>query len=140
MDWMAARVKSLTQCTGAFVYTNGHFTEVYPKEDNKSISANVTLNDFCQDVGTPEKLKSDRAPEFCGRDSAFLKNAKKKGIDLTYSEPERKNQIYKVDHEIRELKRRWHEKMSKKRVPRRLWDFGLKYSAKIMQLLSLIHI
>ena len=52
-----------------------------------------TLREFCSDVGIPEKLKSDRAPEFCGRDSEFLRNARSKGIDLTYSEPERKNQI-----------------------------------------------
>ena len=80
---MTAATKSITQCTGAFVYTNGHFTE----------AASTTLNDICSNVRTPEKLKSDRAPEFCGQDSAFLKNANKRGIDLTYSEPERKNQI-----------------------------------------------
>ena len=54
---------------------------------------------------------------------------------MTYAEPERKNQIWKVDLEIREVKRRWHEKMRTRRVPKRLWDFGLKYAAKIMQLL-----
>lgn len=135
VDWMTAATKSITQCTGAFVYTNGHFTEVYPKENHTSIAASTTLNDLCNDVGTPEKLKSDRAPEFCGRDSAFLKNANKRGIDLTYTEPERKNQIWKVDHEIRELKRRYQNKMKSRKVPRRLWDFGLKHTAKILQLL-----
>ena len=71
VDWMPAKTTSLTQCTGAFVYTNGHFTEIYPSENNQSVTASTTLNDFCQDVGTPERLKSDRAPEFSGRDSAF---------------------------------------------------------------------
>lgn len=135
VDWMTSKTKSISQCTGAFVYTNGHFTEVYLKENNKSSSASTTLNDFCNDVGTPEKLKSDQAPEFCGRDSKFLKNAKKKGIDLTYSEPERKGQTWRVDLAIRELKKRWHHKRKVKSVPRRMWDFGLRYTAKIMQLL-----
>ena len=45
----------------------------------------------------------------------------------------RKNQIYKVDIELRELRKRWHNKMRSRKVPRRLWDFGLKHSSKIMQ-------
>ena len=95
----------------------------------------VTLDEFCQDVGIPEKLKSDRAPELCGHTSEFLKNAQKRGIDLTYAEPERKNQIWKVDIEIRELKKRWHQKKKTKAVTNRLWDFGAKYISKIMQFL-----
>ena len=87
---MQAKTKSITQCTGAFVYTNGTFTEVYPKETHAQIPTNQTLNDFCNDVGVPEKLKSDRAPELSGRNSAFLANAKNRGISLTFAEPERK--------------------------------------------------
>ena len=54
---------------------NGAFTEVYPTESNQQILVNVSLNDFCNDVGIPEKLASDRAPELYGRKSAFLANA-----------------------------------------------------------------
>ena len=135
VDWMASRTKSIQSNKGAFIYTNGAFTEAYPSETNQQIPANASLNDFCHDVGIPEKLASDRAPEFCGRNSEFLKNAKGKGIDLTYAEPERKNQIYKVDLEIRELRKRVHNKMRSKNVPKRLWDFCLKHSAKVMQFL-----
>ena len=59
------------------------------------------LNDFCNDVGIPENLKSDRGPEFCRRKSEFVKYAKQKGIYLTYVEPERKNQIAPIDVDIR---------------------------------------
>ena len=90
---MTAKTKSITQCKGSWVYTNGAFTEVYPSESNHQIPANVSLNDLCNDVGIPEKLASDRAPELCGRKSTYLTNAKLKGIDLSYAEPERKNQI-----------------------------------------------
>ena len=45
------------------------------------------------------------------------------------------DQVYKVNNEIREMKKRWHSKMTAKNVPKRLWDFGLKHTAKIMQLL-----
>ena len=135
VDWMPSKTRSITQCTGSFVYTNGEFTQVYPKESNTAEYANMSLNEFCADVGIPEKLKSDRAPELCGRQSAFLHNAKKKGIDLTYAEPERKNQIHKVDLEIRELKKRWHHKKKTKQIPERVWDFGIKHSAEIQQIL-----
>ena len=133
---MTAKTKSITQYKGAWVYTNGALTKVYPSESNHQIPANVSLNDFCNDVGIPEKLASDRAPELYGRNTAFLANAKSKGIDLTYAEPERNNQIWRVDLEIRELNRRTHNKMVSKGVPKCLWDFGLKYSAKLMQMLQ----
>ena len=71
---MSAKTKPLSQCMGVFVYINGHFTEVYHKKDNKIISANVTLNDFCQEVRMSERLKNDRAPGFSGRDSASKRN------------------------------------------------------------------
>ena len=98
-----------------FVYTNKAFTKVYPTESNQQIPANASLNDFCSnDVGIPEKLASDRSPELCSRKSTFLAHAKLKGIDLKYAEPERKNQIWRVDNEIRKLKTglttRWHPK------------------------------
>ncbi|KAL7544892.1 hypothetical protein ACHAWF_008255 [Thalassiosira exigua] len=54
---------------------------------------------------------------------------------MMYAEPERKNQITRVDCEIRDLKRRWLDEMRKKNVPERLWDYGLMYTGKIMQIL-----
>ena len=85
---MSARTKSLSQNTGAFVYSNGSMTEVFPMSNHSNVSAATSLKEFCEDVGIPEQLKSDRAPEFCGRNSEFLKLAKKKTIELTYAEPE----------------------------------------------------
>ena len=135
MYWMMAKTKSITKCEGAFVYMNGAFTEVYSTESNQKIPAYISLNDFCSEVGIPEKLASDRVLELCSRKYAFLANAKNKGIDLIYAELERKNQIWIVHLEIRELKRRTHNKMISNGVPKRLWDFGPKHLAKIMKIL-----
>ena len=74
---MASKTKSITGCTGAFVYTDGKFTEVYPKHVHTQTLATETLSDFCQDVGIPEKLKTDKAPEFSGANSEFFQFAKK---------------------------------------------------------------
>ena len=65
----------------------------------------------------------------------FLDTAKKKGIDLTYSEPERKNQIAPIDIEMRELRKRTHNKMAAKSVPKRLWDWCLEHQAHIRRVL-----
>ena len=95
---MPAKRKSITQATGAWVYTNGFFSEVYPSESKKSVDASQTLNNFCQDVGVPEHIKSDRAPELCGRNSAFLALAKRKHIECTYAEPEQSKQMWKINN------------------------------------------
>ena len=135
IDWMPARTKSLIQNTGAFVYTNGTFTEVFPTPDNKLVTASATLKEFFGDVGTPEKLKSNRAKEFCGRNLEFVRTAKKRQIDLIYSEPEHKNQIYDVDLKIQETRCRTHNKMKSKNVPKCLWDYCHKHSAQIRQII-----
>ena len=57
---------SITQCKGAFFYSNGTLPETYPKKSNKSVQAAETMQEFCEDVGITENLKSDRAPEFYG--------------------------------------------------------------------------
>ena len=131
IDWMSAGTKSLNQNMGAFMITDGLLTSVFPSRDNKSVQANTSLNEFCQSVGVPGKLKSDRAPEFCGPNTVFLDTARKKGIDLTYAEPERKNQIAPIDIEMRELRKRTHNKMAARNVPRRLWDWCLEHQAHI---------
>ncbi|KAL7537429.1 hypothetical protein ACHAWF_005759 [Thalassiosira exigua] len=135
MDWMPSKAKFLSQNVGAFVISNDSFTEVYPQPDHKSISAADSLQRFCDDVGVPVNLKTDRAKEFVERMTDFMMLVKKRHINMTYAEPERKNQITRVDREIRDLKRRWHDKMRKKNVHERLWDYGLTYTGKIMQIL-----
>ena len=53
VDWIPDKTKSITQCTGSWVYTNGSFIEVHPKEHNQSITASETLQDFYDETGTP---------------------------------------------------------------------------------------
>ena len=57
------------------------------------MQAEETLRDLCEDIGIPKNHKNDRAPEFCGRESSYLKLAKGKRINLTYAEPENYNDI-----------------------------------------------
>ncbi|KAL7470553.1 hypothetical protein ACHAXS_010800 [Conticribra weissflogii] len=101
IDWMPAWTKSITQAQGSWVITNGKFTEIYPKSTHSQESAKEVLVKFCKDVGVPEHLI-----------------AKSYMINLTYSEPECSNQIYHVNVDIHELKRRWYHKMVAKQAPK----------------------
>ena len=55
---------------------------------------------------------------------------------MSYAEPEQSNEIYNVDIEIRDIKKRWHHKMVSKNFPRRVRDFGLKHSAKVIKIIT----
>ena len=89
--WLHSRTKSITQATGAVVFTNGRFTTVYPKDKHTHQRAGESLSTLIEDFGVPEMLKTDRAPEFCGNNSDFVNLAKKQRIKLTYAEPEHTN-------------------------------------------------
>ena len=108
VDWISAGTKFLAQNAGAFIFSDGTFTKFYSFESKQQMPGNMSLNYFYNNIVIPEKLKSDRAPEFCGRNSEFLKYAKRKGIDLTYAEPKHKNRIAPIDVDIRKLRKRTH--------------------------------
>ena len=77
-----------------------------------------TLKDFCQDMGLPEHIMSDQASELCCTNSKFLALAKKRHIDLTYAKPDRSDQMWKVNIEIKELKKAYHKKMTERKIPK----------------------
>jgi uncharacterized cupin superfamily protein len=59
-DHLMSRRKSLGSKTGAWVYTNGKFTCVYPTASQWQVAE--TLKEFVDDVGIPEMLQADQAP------------------------------------------------------------------------------
>eukprot|EP00970_Alexandrium_tamarense_P011591 scaffold2548_cov135-Alexandrium_tamarense.AAC.1 len=70
-----------------------------------STSARDSLNAFIEDVGAPERIKTDSAAEFTGRNSEFAKLCRKRSIRQTFQEAGRSNQIPHVDVQIRELRK-----------------------------------
>ena len=132
VDHIESKTKSIRGNTGAFVYSDGAFTEAYPKPKKDQYEAADSLRQFCKDVGVPVNLESDFAKAFVGKHTEFQKVIKKNGIELTFTEPGH-HQLHKLDVSIRELRRRWHTKMTARNIPRRVWDFGIEYEAKLMQ-------
>ena len=94
--------------------------------------AGKSLIEFTDDVGIPERLITDGATEFTGRHTEFIKEARRMRILLHTTEQGRKNQNHAAEREIGFLAKRWKLRMAKKKVPKRLWDFGLIYESELL--------
>ena len=131
---LVAKTRSLDGNTGAWVYTAGSFTAVYPVKIRKG--AGNTLRRFADDVGIPDRLRTDLEPELTGKNTEFQAQAKRLGIDVTHSETERSNQNHAAEREIGELKKQFKQKMISKGAPKRVWDYGFVHQAGIMNRIS----
>jgi hypothetical protein len=130
-DTMDGRVKSKDGNRYAQVFANkNYFPAVYPMDTKKK--AGDALKEFCKEFGVPEKLTFDGSKEQKSKGTTFMKEIKKNDIDYHIIEPERHNQN-PAEGVIRELRRKWFRIMVKKRVPRRFWDYGIRWVAETMQ-------
>ena len=133
-DALFGRVKSISYNTCAQIFANeSYFVKAYPME--KKSQAGQALRQFIRDFGTPEQLTSDGAAEQTGPKTEFMKNVRKSEIDHHISEAYRPQQK-RAEAAIREVKRRWFRQMSRRRVPKRLCDYGIVWVCKVMSLTS----
>ena len=121
---------SLQGNTCAQVFTNGSFTTVHPLSSKAKVAQ--ALTEFADDVGIPDTLLSDGATEVTGKHTDFMKEINRLKIRLKRSEAGRSNQNYAAEWEIGELKKRRRNRMLKRKVPPRLWDYGLIYESNIL--------
>jgi hypothetical protein len=129
-DTLFSKVVSIHGNTCAQVFTNGSFTTVHPLDSKAKVA--LALTEFADDVGIPDSLLSDGAPEVVGPRTDFMKEVNRLKIRLKRSETGRSNQNYAAEREIGELKKRWRNRMLKRKVPPRLWDYGLIYESNIL--------
>ena len=106
------------------------FATAYPMEHKSS--AGQALKQFISDFGIPDKLVCDGASEQVGKQTEFQSTVQKHAIDLHVPEPHRHNQS-KVEGVVQEIRKRWFRIMLKKKVPKRLWDYGIKWVCEVMQ-------
>ena len=129
-DTMDGRCKSLAGNKFAQVFANkSYFAKIYPMD--LKVKAGDALKLFCQEFGVPEKLTFDGSKEQGEKETAFMKEVRKYGIDYHISEPNFHNQN-PVEGVIREIRRKWYRTMVRKRVPRQLWDYGVSWVAETM--------
>ena len=62
--------------TCAQVYSNGSFTKVFPMPDKTGARVGQMLTDFADDVGIPDTLVMDLAPEQAGKHTEMQKEAR----------------------------------------------------------------
>ena len=53
-------------------------------------------------------------------------------MEVTHSEVEQYNQNHSADCEIGELKKRYRQKMLRKKLPKRVWDYGFVHQAEVL--------
>jgi hypothetical protein len=91
-----------------------------------------SLIEFTNNIGIPDELITDGATEFTGKHTEFVKQCRRMQIRTRWTKWGRKNQNYTAEGKIGILSRRWQQRMTKKNVPKRLWDFGLVYESEIL--------
>ena len=94
--------------------------------------AGQSLVDFTDDVIIPKRLVTDGAGYFTGKVKQLMREAQRMRIQLHTIKQGQKNQNYAAEREIGFLEKRWKLRMQKKRVPKRLWDFGLVVESEIL--------
>ena len=133
-DTVIGKYKSVTNNTCAQLFANeSFFAKAYPME-RKSF-AGAALRQFIRDYGVPEQLTFDGAAEQVKPKTEFMKNVRKYEIDYHIIEPHRPQQN-RAETVIREVKKRWFRQMVKRKVPKRLWDYGIVWACEIISLTS----
>ena len=122
-DTVYADIKSLLGNTCAQIYTHKiGFAVSYPLPVAKGEEVGQTLLNFIHDFGAPEHLTFDGAQVQVGKNTLFQKVLRKNVIDYHVSSPRRPNEN-PAEGSIREIRRRWYMTMTRKKVPKRLWDY-----------------
>ena len=128
-DMMDGQHKSLNGNKYAQVFTTDfHFSAVYPMESKGH--ARDALKQFIADFGVPDKIICAGSKEQTKRGMTFMEQVRKHHINIHTTEPNRHNQS-KVEGVICELRKNWFCTMHRKWVPRRLWDYSLKWVLEV---------
>jgi hypothetical protein len=104
LDHVESKYKSIRGHTGAIVISNGDLAAIYPSPSKGDLDSTESLRRFTEEIGIPANLKCDMAAAFVGQHTDFHRLVQRLGINLTYAEPYRHNQLQQVDVAIRELK------------------------------------
>jgi hypothetical protein len=124
-DTLWAEEKSLNQNKCAQIYSSKNgFAACYPMTRATGSEIGQSLNDFIHDFGAPSHLTFDGAQAQVGSKTMFMKTIRRYDIRFHVSSPRRPNEN-PVEGSIREIKKRWYRIMMRRKVPKRLWDYGL---------------
>ena len=121
-DVMKAGVKSVHGDKYANIFVNdSKYSRFYPIQSKSDVRE--TLDCFVNDVGIPDRIHADNAPEYAGKDSEFAKRCRYYGIFQTFTEPYSPWQN-RAEVEIREVKRGIRRRIRKTGAHPRLWNYA----------------
>ena len=129
-DTLLYKVKPIRGNTCTNVFTQGNFTKVVLVTARSD--AGQSMVDFTDNVGIPKHLVMDGAGEFSDKGKHFVKETRHIRIHLHTSKQGRKNHNHAAERKIGFLEKRWKIRMQKKRVPKRIWNFGLVVESEVL--------
>lgn len=131
-DMLDGHTRSLDGCHYAQVSANKNYlAKIYPMDSK--VKAGDALKTFCREFSVPDALTSDGSKEQAGKNTEFIKHAHKCSVNHNIIEPDLHDQN-PAEGVARELRRKWHRAMIRKRVPTRLWDYGMRWASDIVSL------
>jgi hypothetical protein len=131
LDTLFSKYESYSKNTCAQVFTTqSGFVVVYPMTSKSRCAEALTT--LVQDVGIPNSLFCDNAPERVGPKTDFCKTTNYYKIKLSTNEPHTPKQNRIAEGTIGHMCWRWLAIQQQKQVSLRLWDFGLVWIAEIM--------
>jgi len=113
-DTMHFKTKSLAQNKCAQVYMTMSWVGAYPMKDKSQAGDSLRL--LAEDVGVPNELTYDNAPEMTGPRTEFQKTARFLRIKCRTIEAHTSRQNA-GERMIGELRHHWRDKRRAKRVP-----------------------
>lgn len=128
-DTAFAKEKSLVGNTCTQIFTDGKgFIVAFPMRSKED--AGDGLQKLCMDVGIPDQLHSDNAYEMVQHGTKFQEVVRDNKIKYTTIEPHSPWQN-RCENIIGVINKRAKARRARRRVPMKLWDFGLVWECEI---------
>ena len=128
-DTAFAKYKSILGNTCVQIFTDGEgFIVAYPMK-SKSM-AGLQLQRNCRDVGVPNELHCDNAPEMVGHETEFQSICRHNRIKTSTTEPHSPWQN-RCENIIGVITKKAKGRRVRRRVPSALWDFDLVWECEI---------
>ena len=83
-------------------------------------------------MGILDRTRTDLASELTGKNTYFQAQTRKLNVNVTHLEAEQSHQNHAAEREIGELKKRYRHKMLRKKVPKRVWDYGFVHQDEVL--------
>ena len=126
-DTFFSSIPAIDNSTCAQIFTNDiGFKKIYSMHAKGN--ALQALSSFIHEVGIPNVLHSDYAKELM--QGQWRKLCQDFSINTTFTEPNSPHQN-RAEGAIREAKRHIHRKMRARNVPKRLWNFCVKWTCDV---------